>query len=218
MRNRSCLICFTGIDGSGKTTHAKSLIRYLDENGCSCKYVWGASRPFLSYVFFVFTKILGYWKRTRKNAYTDPLEYAPRNIADKLGVIWRFFLFLDFHVKTTFIIRLPLVLRKTVICDRYFFDLLMDLQLSNVSSERFVMMLSRTLPQPLITFLLDVPETLANQRRGFSLEELAEKRKVFLQIGKFFDLITVDSSKDFSNNQKRIRALTLARMKFKGME
>jgi dTMP kinase len=213
MRNRSSLICFTGIDGSGKTTHAKSLIKHLDENGCSCKYVWGASRPFLSYIFFVFTKILGYWKKTRKNAYTDPLEYAPKNVANKLGIIWRFFLFLDFHIKTAFVTRLPLILGKTVICDRYFYDLLMELQLSNVSTERFIRMLSKTLPQPLITFLLDVPETLANQRRGFPLEELAAKRKVFLQMGKTFDLVIVDSSKNFLNNQKRIRTLTCMKLK-----
>ena len=212
MRTRSFLICFTGVDGSGKTTHAKSLIISLDEMGYSCKYVWGASRPILSYAFFIFTRLLGYWKKTRKNAYTDPLEYAPRNIAEKLGMVYRFFLFLDFQIKISLKIRLPLILRKPVVCDRYFYDLLMELQLSNVSSERFTTILSKTLPQPVITFLLDVPETLANQRRGFSCEELGAKRRVFLQIGKFFGFVIVDSSKDFSSNQKRIRALTLARV------
>jgi len=212
MRTRSFLTCFTGVDGSGKTTHAKSLIKSLNEMGYSCKYVWGASRPILSYAFFIFTRLLGYWKKTRKNAYTDPLEYAPRNIAEKLGMVYRFFLFLDFQIKTSLKIRLPLILRKPVVCDRYFYDLLMELQLSNVSSERFTTILSKTLPQPVITFLLDVPETLANQRRGLSCEELGAKRRVFLQIGKFFGFVIVDSSKDFSSNQKRIRALTLARV------
>lgn len=207
---RGFLICFTGVDGSGKTTHAKSLIKFLNEMGYSCKYVWGASRPILSYTFFAITKLLGYWKETRKNAYTDPLEYAPKNIAKKLGVVYRFFLFLDFQIKTWLKIRFPLILGKIVVCDRYFYDLLMELEFSNVSSERFITVLSKTLPQPLITYLLDAPENLTNQRRGFSREELAAKRRVFLQIGKFFGFVIVDSSRDFLSNQKRIRALTLA--------
>ena len=212
MRNRSFLTCFTGVDGSGKTTHAKSLIKSLNEMGYSCKYVWGASRPILSYAFFAFTRLLGYWKQTRKNAYTDPLEHTPRNLAKKFAILWRFFLFLDFQIKATFKIRLPLALGKVVVCDRYFYDLLMELERSTVSSDRFTVMLSKTLPQPVITFLLDVPKTLANQRRGFSCEELGAKRRAFLQIGKFFGFVIVDSSKDFFNNQKRIRALTLARV------
>lgn len=203
------MICFTGVDGSGKTTHAKALIKYLTESGCSCKYVWGASRPILSYAFFVFTRVLGYWKKTRKNAYTDPLEHAPRNLAKKLAILWQFFLFLDFQIKATAKIRLPLALGKVVVCDRYFYDLLMELQRSNVPSDRFMVILSKTLPRPLVTFLLDVPESLACQRRGFAYKEIAMKRRFYLKMTKTFGFVIVDSFKDFPSNQKRICALTL---------
>jgi dTMP kinase len=207
---RNLLICFTGVDGSGKTTHAKSLIKFLNEIGYSCKYVWGAYRPFLSYTFFVLTNLLGYWKKIRKNAYTNPLEFAPRNIAEKLGVVYRLFIFLDFQIKTLLKIRLPLFFKKIVVCDRYIYDLLIELELSNISSKRFTTILSKTLPQPLITFLLDTPDNLANQRRGFSIQELAAKRRAFQQIGKVFDFVTVNSSKDFSSNHEQICTLTMA--------
>jgi len=204
---RGFLVCFTGVDGSGKTTHAKALMKYLEQKGYSCVYVWGAPRPILSYIFFAFTRLMGYWEETRKNAYTNPLEYAPERIAKKFGVLLRFFLFIDFHLKTILKVRLPLILGKIVVCDRYFYDLVMELKRTEVLSKKMIFLLSKTLPQPIITFLLDAPETFIYKRRNFSHEELELKRKIFLQLAKLFKFTLIDSSKEFSYNQRRIRDL-----------
>jgi len=212
MRNRSFLICFTGVDGSGKTTHAKFLKKYLEEQGYSCRYVWGASRPFLSYFFFAFTRVLGYWKHTKKNAYTDPLEYAPRLLSVKFGKVWRLFLFIDYQLKALAKIRLPLLVGKVVICDRYFYDLLMELQLSNVSSEKFTSALSKSMPKPLVTFLMDVPENLARTRRNFSYEFFSKRNEVFLDLAKSFDFRVIDSSESLLKNQRMIRQETMVRV------
>jgi len=203
------LICFTGVDGSGKTTHAKSLMKYLKRKGYSCVYVWGASRPILSYIFFAFTKLMGYWKETKKNAYTNPLEYAPKKIARKFGALLNFFLFVDFHLKAFLKVRLPLTFGKIVICDRYFYDLLMELERTKVSSKRMIFLLSRTLPQPIITFMPEAPETLINKRREFPYEELKLKRNIFLQLAKLFNFVVIDTSNDFLYNQREIRDLVL---------
>lgn len=209
---KSYLICFTGVDGSGKTTHAKSLLEYLETKGYACKYVWGASRPIVSYIFLAFARLLGYWKETKKNVYTDPLEYAPRELAEKLGSLWRFSVFVDFQIKTLVKTRPYLALGKIVVLDRYFYDLLMDLRVSKISSEEFVRRISETLPRPQITFLLDAPPSLTAQRRGFSLQDLQVKRETFLELGQRFQFHIVDSSQDFKMNQQRIRDLTLAKI------
>jgi len=204
------LICFTGVDGSGKTSHAKSLLSHLETKGYTCKYVWGASRPVLSFYFLIFAKLLGYWKETKKNVYTDPLEYAPKKLAEKLGRFWRLFVFVDFQIRVAAKIRPYLVIKEIVVLDRYFYDLLMDLDVSKTSSEEFVRRISEALPRPQVTFLLDAPPDLTAQRRGFSLQDLKAKRETFLQMGERFQFYVVDSSQDFEANQQRIRDLTLA--------
>lgn len=207
------LICLTGVDGSGKSTHAKSLAKFLANKGYPCKYVWGASRPVFSYFFFAFTRVFGFWKKTKKDTYTDPLEDADRRVVKILGAVWRQFLFIDFQIRTFFRIRYPLLLGKIVVCDRYFYDMLMDLSVTGKSSVRFVTVISHTLPVPVIGFLLDAPDSVINDRRAFLSEELPIKRRAFLTIAGLFNLITIESSQDFSINQERIRTLTLAKIR-----
>ena len=212
MRNGSFLICFTGVDGSGKTTHAKFLKKYLEEQGYSCRYVWGASRPFFSYFFFVLTRVLGYWTNTKKNAYTDPLEYAPRLFVKNLGKVWHLFIFIDYQLKALVKIRLPLLVGKVVICDRYFYDFLMEIRLSNVSSKKFTSVISKGMPKPLVTFLMDIPETLAKNRRNFSYEFFSKRNEVFLDLAENFNFRVIDSSETLLGNQRKIRQETLRRM------
>jgi len=212
MKHKSFLVCFTGVDGSGKTTHATFLKKYLEKHGYSCTYVWGAFRPFFSYFFFVFTKVLRYWKYTKRDAYTDPLEYAPKALILSFGKLWRFLLFVDYQLKALVKIRLPLLMRKVVICDRYFYDLLMELQLSNVSSEKFTLLLSKSMPKPLVTFLMDIPETLARSRRNFQPYFSSKRNGVFLKMAKPFGFIIIDSSEGLLENQRKIRQKTLARI------
>jgi hypothetical protein len=86
----------------------------------------------------------------------------------------------------------------------------MELGLINLSSKNFVNLMSKTLPQPLITFLMDANENAINKRRNFSLKELQSKRKIFLQMSRSFNFVVINSELDFSNNQKRIQELTFA--------
>jgi dTMP kinase len=157
--------------------------------------------------------LIGYWKKSKKNAYTNPLGNAPKKFVDKFGFLLRFLYFIDFQIKAFFEIRLPLMLGKCIICDRYFYDLLMELDRSDLLSKKFTKLISQTLPRPMITFLLDVPENLARERRAFSNMELRSKRKTFLKMSKIFNLVIIDSSKDFLSNQMKIRSTVLSRIK-----
>ena len=131
------------------------------------------------------------------------------DLAKKLGIVMRFFFFIDYHIKILLKVRLRLIFGKTVICDRYFYDLLMELRRSGLITKEFTVALAKTLPRPLIIFLLDVPEGLVSQRRGFTSKEIRAKRKIFLDMAKIFGFSIIDTSSSFINNQKRIRDLTV---------
>ncbi|MEM2506698.1 MAG: hypothetical protein QXF61_06645 [Nitrososphaeria archaeon] len=218
MLKRNFLICFTGVDGSGKTAHAISLMRYLKQNGYNCKYVWCGHRPFVSYPFFGLTKLAGYWKRTKKNTFTDPLEYAPRETKKKLAKILCLLFFIDFLSLAFFKIGLPLILGKNIICDRYIYDLIMELKRNNLISEKFSYKLRKLLPNPTVIFLMDAPETLASERRGFTSIDLLSKRRIYVEMGKVFNFMIIDSSKDFLSNHILICNIVLSRISTSNVE
>lgn len=202
---KGCLVCFTGVDGSGKTTHARSLLEFLNEDGHACRYVWAASRPILSLAFFAFTRLLGYWKKTKKGDYTDPLEFAPTSLRAKLGLVWRVFIFIDFQIKVSVTIRPLLLLGRTVVCDRYVYDVFTELYLSKFYTSRFGALLWTSIPKPVVTFLLDIQEETATSRRSIPSERLSAKRQAFLKIAKIFKVVVINSDKDFCHNSKQIR-------------
>lgn len=122
-------------------------------------------------------------------------------------------MFVDFEIGTSLRIRLPLLLGKIVVCDRYFYDMLMDLYVTHTYSSTFALLVSKTVPKPLVAFLLDAPEGVIEKRREFSLEELRAKRMILLKLANVFSLVKIDSSEDFRVNQQRIRSLAIARIK-----
>lgn len=206
------IICFLGVDGSGKTTHAKFLKQYLTELGYSCVYIWGAFRPFFSYFFFGFTRLLNYWRFTKKEAYTDPLEYAPKHIAANFSKLWQFLILIDYQLKALIFIRLPLLLGKVVICDRYLYDILMELKISSLLSPKFALLLLKTMPPSTIIFLLDVPEDLASHRRNFSNTFFSNRRSILLSFAKKHRFEIIDTSMKMLENQKEIRKKVLVRL------
>jgi len=210
--SKGLIVCFTGVDGSGKSTHARSLMNHLETKGYACKYVWGASRPILSYVFLILTRFLGYWQKTQRDAYTDPLQYAPMLLRHKLAKLWFLFLFADFQMRTLLEMGWSLLAGRLVVCDRYFYDSLMDLEVSCIFSEKYATILSRTMPKPLIVFLMDAPPSLTSKRRDFSFDELSAKRNAFLKLSKIFPFIVVDSSRGLLDNQMEIRTITEKRL------
>ena len=51
-------ICFTGIDGVGKTTLAKALTKWMNDEGVPCKYVYNRLGTFLLKPFMIITRKL----------------------------------------------------------------------------------------------------------------------------------------------------------------
>lgn len=196
-------ICFTGIDGSGKTTHAKGSINYLTQEGHRCTYVWAAHRPVLSYFFYAATKLLGFWKHAQNDQFKDPLELAPTKIRHRINPLWLLFLYIDFQAITLIKVRIPLILGRTVVSDRYVYDLIMELLLLNQYSTGFGQILLQAVPKPDITFLMDVPEHIAKARHGRPLQYLAKRRSVYLKLARAWKFVILDTRKSQAAIEKQ---------------
>jgi thymidylate kinase len=139
----------------------------------------------------------------------DPLENAPRKVRERLGVLYRFFLYLDFEITTSLKIRIPLYAGKIVICDRYVYDLIMELMLSNLYTTRYGKLLLRTTPCPKKVFFADAPLDIIIQRRPDSNQQrVLAKRNVYRKLAQALGFQTIYTQMTFETNQEQIRRET----------
>ena len=154
---RKAIICFTGFDGSGKTSHAFKLIEEMKKIGIPCKYTWCRWAFGFSSVFhFLVRKTLGYTQETYK--YLKPLQ-----------IIFQYLIFLDFTLSIFVKVRIPSILGRCVIIDRYIYDAWVDLAFRgfDISTRKyFVRLMLKMNPEPDITFLINVPPHIALSRKN----------------------------------------------------
>ena len=210
---KSVFVCFMGIDGSGKTSHAKTLVKSLKQKGIRCRYVWGRWTPrLLKPLEFILKKFYFRSKKIYTSDYDEYTMQKRRIIANRpSALIWQYLVLLDYFFQFLWKIRLPLLLRKTIICDRYIYDTLVDLMVnSNLSGEETEgMFTSRFLslfPKPDLILLLDVPEEVACIRKGDLelINYLADRRKIYLKLNHVLQGLVLDNSQNFFEIQVAI--------------
>ena len=224
MKTKGLLICFTGMDGTGKTTLSKELVELLNRKGVKCKYVYGRLnirmlKPFV---------LIGDWIFLRgKNAFKDYSQYSntKRRAIKKhsfLARVYQQILLFDYILQVFFKVKLPLMRGKNIICDRYLYDtVITDLSVDmNYSKDRVTNLLNKLLhlfPEPGITFLIDVPEQIAYQRKNDtpSIDYLRERRGVYLDVGKKYGMIILDGSKSLEELKGLIQKRVFEGVKIK---
>jgi thymidylate kinase len=179
----------------------------------------------LSYFFYGFTWLLGYWGKKGSNGeYSiDPLGKAPKNVREKgLDSLRLLFLFADFQI-ITLKARLLLLLGKTVVVDRYVYDLIAGLMVLGQLTNSFAKLLLQTVPTPNLTIFLDAPEDVISARRNIPIDVARKNREAYLLLASALNFSVLDTSNDFSENQKEIRRkfflyLKNAKEKSEGMD
>ena len=223
-KRRGVFICFTGIDGSGKTTLAKSLVDAMEQKGVEAKYVYNRYTP----VILRPLMLVGRWLFLRgKDIFENYEDYADaKKSASKKHPFWatlyqRILLF-DYFFQILFKIKLPLLFGKTIVCDRYIYDTaITDLSVDmNYSKDKAVNLLNNLLhffPEPDITFLIDVSEDIAYQRKDDipSIEYLKERRKMYLDVGKAYKMVIFDGSKSLEDLKNSIQEEVFGKVKIK---
>ena len=213
MKSRAFFICFTGIDGTGKTTLSKELAELLNEKGVKCKYVYARLNPFILKPFI----LLGGLVFLRGGEISENyFEYSntKRRAIEKhsfLSWIYQQILLFDYILQIFFKIKLPLIFGKNIVCDRYVYDtVITDLSVDmNYQKDRVISLLNKLLhffPEPNITFLIDVPEEIAYNRKDDtpSIKYLRERRDIYLDVGKEYGMVILNGSKSLKELKEEI--------------
>jgi len=216
------LVSFSGIDGSGKTTLSKILVKELKERGVECKYVYGRLEPIISRPLILAGRKIFLRKRDVKKDYKGYLS-EKKEVFKKYSLfskIYYYILVLDYTLQLFFKIRLPLLFGKKLICDRYVYDtLVMDLVIDfNLNEYQMLRLLNRffwVVPRPNVAFLIDLDEEIAFHRKSDtpSVDYLRERREVYLRIAEKERMVILDGTEDLQKIKGRVLEIIMELVK-----
>jgi dTMP kinase len=215
--NNGSLICFVGIDGSGKTTLAKNISRELEKENFDCIYIYGRIIPTFSRFFMSIGRSL-VLRRKKNDIFKDYEGYSKQKkkvFNNKLfSKAFKWIILFDHILQINFKIKSRLLMGKIVICDRYIFDTVITDIAANIDCEitESVDLLKKTfliVPKPDYLFYIEIPEEVAFERKDDvpHIDYLIERKKLYDALEKSFSIIKLDGTKkvdEISNEVKTI--------------
>jgi thymidylate kinase len=215
VKKKPLFICFCGIDGSGKTTYSRQILEDFLIEGQPAKYVWLNSKPILLGPIrkLVRSTVLrgvdpkrdyvAYHEKRQRSAQGARMArkcyYAIMIVDYLLWVYWNL---------------LPYLFRKTnIVCDRYIYDLAINLGdvlgYSQEEEVKFIRRLQWLLPQASLVIVCDVDEETAFRRKTDTphLSYLVAHRSRYRYIADKFQFPVIDSSRPIETVKAEIRAL-----------
>lgn len=212
-RKMAIFICFTGIDGSGKTTQARRLVGFLESQGIHSRYVWNRFQPLLLRPFVKAGKALFL---RNKDMFKDYAEfYAAKKSLFRnriLSSIFEYAILSECALHAFVKVKLPLLVGKDIVCDRYVYDtvvgMAVDLGYSNQKVKGMLQRLWWFLPKPDVVFLIDLPEEKAFPRKNDtpSIDFLKYQRRIYLDIGKECEMVVLDGSGEPQELEEEIKS------------
>ena len=210
----SILICFIGIDGSGKTTQAKALFYWLKKSDIDVRYTWNRFDPKLMKIVEAFAKVV-FSKPDISNfdRYENFLGKKKMILKNRfIGLLYQTYMVSEYLLYVLFKLRPESSSGRVVICDRYVHDLatLLAMELGYTNEQLFKLFhfLMAFTPKPTVIFLLDLPEEIAYKRKTEQPKRiLKEKREAYLALGRFYNTVKIDGSKNFYEINKQIKGV-----------
>jgi dTMP kinase len=196
---KGVLVCFVGIDGSGKTTLANSLVANCKEHGITCRYLWGGFNS----SFTIFKPFMAVAKRTvfHGNRFMEESRTKGRAVRSRLlSTTYQYLMLADYVIQAFFKIRVPLAFGRNVVCDRYIYDLVASIAVllayPGHRTQTLLDRLAAVVPRPDLVFLVDVPEELARERKDDTIapDSLPLRRKAYLQMAHRHKMMILDGT------------------------
>ncbi len=192
-QGKPLLVSFSGLDGSGKSTQVENLQEFLHARGLTTRLLafWDdvvvLSRYREGFVHRVYGSEKGIGAPDR------PVNRRDKNVRKwYLSIIRHALYFLD-------AIHLAIVVRRTrsgdadvIILDRYIYDELANLPLSNSLSRTFVRLVAAFVPTPDVAYLLDAdPEGARARKPEYPVDFLYECRRAYFMLAGILGCMSV---------------------------
>ena len=204
-RKRNLLVSFSGIDGTGKSTNSKKLVRRFKDMRIPSQFAECLWSPRISYPFMAIIYLLTGWRRK---------DYHKSKILRKT---WNYIVIFDFIFIYLFRIKRHLIIGKTVFADKYAYDLLTTLMYNDLYNEKASKIMLKLLPRPDLVFIFDIPDEVSNERKDDTIEYVKKfgsdqdvnkylgiRREGYIKIANSLNVPIIDSTRDFDEIHEEI--------------
>jgi len=197
------IISFSGLDGTGKSTHVRGTCEYLTGRGIKCR-----SRHLIkdSFSYFLTHKVVGKVSMKMKDGVETGIRSKKRGPK---------FVFFAFAKKVLLLLELLyfnaryFLLKnrrnRALICDRYFYDALVQVRYLGISGDIFAGIYKSLIIEPDISFFLHTPPDLAyGRKKEFDMEYFSKKSGLYEHSMDDVGFIILESD-EIDHTQQRIQ-------------
>lgn len=200
MKKPPRLICIIGPDGTGKTTQAKMLIDKLKKEGIDCEYKWFRFHHFFSLPLLALARLMGLSEvKTLKSGRKIGYHYFYESKV--ISSLYSMLLLLDTFIFALAKIYIPVkIFKKTIVCDRFVYDTLVDLMTStgnySIYNTTIGKLFVRLIPKESKIVMLIADEDVLRKRREDIMEDKALnlKIKLYKKLTQEFNIPMIDAS------------------------
>lgn len=197
------VIYFCGIDGSGKTTHAKETVKIFSGRGVKITTEHFFKNPLVTFLSSVKRRFIG-WKKEETVTYSpDFTRHVKKHFLPKLRA---YFILLD----NLFYVGLKLLWHKLkgewVIADRFFYDYYLRLKLLDYNVKGLNTIYERLFPKRGVVFDIN-PKLAYLRRREHPMWYYVKAREKYLELAEKHCYPVLQTEKPFESVQEELNKI-----------
>ncbi len=208
------LVCLSGVDGVGKTTHARLLVAALRASGRPARYEWLRFSHYTSLGILALARVVGL---TRYRT-VGGVRYASWEFhrSRAVAALFPWTVWVDTALRYALAVHPRLRRAEWVVVDRFVPDILVDLMLAvgrcDLHRAPVGRAFARLIPPGARLVLLDADEAVLRARRPDVAHDpmLGVRRQLYLTLAQATGVPVVRANTGIEDVQARLRALVLA--------